>query len=449
MHITSLRKAFKITRSKIVEYTQRKKLHCSEDCSISFKNQNEKRGKSPGSARGRSSSRSGAFTKAIQSRLNQACEIFLNHCEKNGCSRSRKGGKKWLKASFVTLTIIDRRCLIDSSYGYYKLLRPFLQWLEYTFGVDTYVWVYEKQMENDQQGHWHIMMTTYVDHAVMRSKWYEILKKNGLVDEWEKDNNYIPKRCLSVEGIKSGAKMRNYFGKYYGKNKQKSVPSTGRWWGACRWIKESEPIVLPYCELSKAMMNNAAECDELDHFSKVIFEKDAFGQIKVGSNGLNIGYTCCEVYSLKGKPAEIYLSEHLSHIYKAYMKAYRDKDAAKTKRLKWQYELGVIRSWDGSFREVTLKNQVICGLLKSDQLRLQSYGREHLPAEKSECTSSIDLSVPGTRESLSKSANGLELRILPAGSLKQRMNSRSELSTFRMKRKMPVGSGGMQIHMLL
>src|SRR5436190_22928967 len=123
---------------------QSKKLHKISEDEVGWNLPEERKVKSAESVAKKLSLSDGSFTRGQRKRLLAATEVFYNHCRANGYSRSKKGGKVWLKCSFVTLTIIDRRCLIDSSYGYYKLLVPFLKWLARRKAVTAFIWVYEK-----------------------------------------------------------------------------------------------------------------------------------------------------------------------------------------------------------------------------------------------------------------------------------------------------------------
>ncbi len=413
MHYFSSRPVYQVSMSKIVKRKQRKKLHDVGDAGIAFSIPAENRGKSPGSATGRASKSDGSFTKGQRRRMQQALEIYYYHLLANGKSKSKKGGKSWLKSSFITLTIIDQRCLIDSRYGYYKLLRPFLAWMEYHYGVTAFVWVYEKQMKTNQQGHWHLLINRYIDHEVMRCKWYELLKKEGLTEIWDKTHNYIPKPCLEVKGMQSGKMLRNYFAKYFTKTKkkdtdgnevagQKSVPSTGRWWGSSAWIKAAEPIVIPYSNRTDIKITEAVEDGEVGYFEKIIPELDSQGLPKMDLSGKVIGYTACEIFRLKGKPATKYLSRESLSIYNAYMKAYRECNADKTFRLKWQYELSLVKHWKDFIDPNQFKSKFICLMLESQKMVLSSYGRE-LPLEsEKDNTSQKSSSIHYLRELASK-----------------------------------------------
>lgn len=318
---------------------------------------------------------------------------------------------------------------MDSEWGYWNLMRPFVRYLEHKYPGIVYLWVYEKQTdrgielipvlpedmakevmwnpEGFSQGHWHMLVSKYIDLEADRQKWFNIQKKAGLTEIWDRDHNYVPNACLTVKGVRGGKMLSNYLGKYFSKKAskpgkegfgigQKQIPTTGRWWGASLKLKQLEMPVFADDDETMGNLAAAAGKDEIDHYEKTIDILDNTGKPReictngtewfikpeVGDDGVlrmvkdwRIDrMVIMEIYRMKGQSPMKYLSKHLRRIYNAYMKAYREMDVEKTRRLKWQYELSMAQNVELLTDGNSEKGRWLWKVLMSGRLRCNGVG---------------------------------------------------------------------------
>lgn len=96
------------------------------------------------------------------------------------------------------------------------ILRPFLDRLRKTWGVDRYIWRLEKQ-ENGNT-HFHIVLDVFIPHQVLRRKWNYYQEKLGYVSRYSK---------YQKEWHKDGFRVRPWLLDYWPLESQKKAYTSG------------------------------------------------------------------------------------------------------------------------------------------------------------------------------------------------------------------------------
>jgi len=139
----------------------------------------------------------GIATKGAKYRMRKAVDTMLQITKPQRILNPITNKVFTHRLSFITLTISSTSKQEDK-FCYDNLLRPFLQWLDKTIGVELYIWKAELQQRG--QIHYHLTTPTFILHDKIREKWNYLQKKNGII----KGNQYPP----STE-IKEAKNIRN------------------------------------------------------------------------------------------------------------------------------------------------------------------------------------------------------------------------------------------------
>lgn len=133
----------------------------------------------------RSSAYSGQFTAGARKRMTKCINLMVQGTRRRWITNPINNQLQLHQLSFITLTVSDTGEILDPETAYKKLLSPFLAWLRKTKGVNTYIWRFERQ-KNDQI-HYHVTLPDFIHYKEIRDKWNGLQKKAGIIARYREN----------------------------------------------------------------------------------------------------------------------------------------------------------------------------------------------------------------------------------------------------------------------
>lgn len=238
----------------------------------------DRRGQHENSQKNIHRERSGLPTKSSMRNLRKCMDVFQMSLVKSKTLNPITQKISYMKAAFLTFTIPDGHTLLDSKKGYDSLLKHMIEFLIYHFGVDRYIWRFERQDRG--QAHWHICVNHFCELYAVKTYWLHLLAKHGLTKDYYDRYDYDPSSAVVIEGIRNDNELAFYFNKYFNKKTQSDKPTAGRWWGADIVTKRMPLPVVPITERFTYQLDILARGGSVEVLD-VKIEKERPGQDKV------------------------------------------------------------------------------------------------------------------------------------------------------------------------
>jgi hypothetical protein len=156
---------------------------------------------------------SGTTTIATQKRIRRSIDILLQLSPTQIIYNPIIKKHHKFKINFMTLTI-SSRVIIEHKLAYKHLLRPFLQWLDKTKKIDTYLW--KAELQKRMQIHYHITTNVFIPMTEIREKWNYLQRKLGLI------NNEDNPPSTEIKSVKNINNIEHYLAKYIAKDDSES-----------------------------------------------------------------------------------------------------------------------------------------------------------------------------------------------------------------------------------
>jgi hypothetical protein len=125
---------------------------------------------------------SGRLTAGARKRLTKAITLLVQGTKKRWIVNPVTGRLNLHQLTFVTLTVSDIGEKLDGKEAYRKLLKPFLDWLRRTKGVNTYIW--KAELQRNGQIHYHITLPDFIHYREIRDKWNDIQRRAGIIEKY-------------------------------------------------------------------------------------------------------------------------------------------------------------------------------------------------------------------------------------------------------------------------
>jgi hypothetical protein len=173
---------------------------------------------------------SGTVTEHSSKRIKKAVDLLLQYSKPVKLYNPiiQKNVKHTL--SFITLTISQNDYYVCGKDAYNTALKPFLQWLTKTKGVNTYIWKAERQRHIDVKGqikqskgqlHYHITTPSFILWNEVKDKWNYIQRINGWLDVYHgKYGNYSP-NSTDIHAVYKVKDIESYLVKYVSKEPER------------------------------------------------------------------------------------------------------------------------------------------------------------------------------------------------------------------------------------
>jgi hypothetical protein len=195
----------------------------------------------------------GLLTKSAKKNLQKAIDnMVLGSVDKLIYNPKNKKHQKH-RLSFYTLTISQKE-IFDYKSCYPLLLRPFLQWLDKTKNISSYIWKVELQKR--KQLHYHIISPTWIHWKEIRNKWNEIQIKAGInLDNYRglETNSTDVENILDIKGITT------YIAKEIMKNVQNQEAINIKLWGCSKGLNNVPYFTFPFNEYNINKLINHKE----------------------------------------------------------------------------------------------------------------------------------------------------------------------------------------------
>lgn len=243
-------------------------------------------------------------SKAI-SKLRCSINWLLCAAEEKNCYHKEKDYYFKYKVGFVTLTIPAGN-KVPSNYDFKtKLLNPWLTLLRSYYGMKNYVWKLE--LQKNGMPHIHLATDQFIHYKTLRSSWNNILRKNGLLDDYKTKyfgctfdyylsenpvTKYIDKaqrfkaweigtaagwsdpNSTDVHSVRKVKDLAAYICKYMAKNSQALNAFKGRIWGASYEISRANQtkVFIPSTECAsemKQLMSNKIQFKPIQVLDKI------------------------------------------------------------------------------------------------------------------------------------------------------------------------------------
>lgn len=162
---------------------------------------------------------SGGMTIGARKRLAKAVTIMTQAIKPRWLHNPVTGRQQFHRFSFITLTVASPKN-ITARRAYDDLLSHFLDWMTRTVAQDdplakTYTWKLELQERG--QVHYHITTPAFIHWRAIRSKWNELQRKAGLLDDYALEHGHFDPNSTDIHDTRSVRNADRYILKELGK----------------------------------------------------------------------------------------------------------------------------------------------------------------------------------------------------------------------------------------
>lgn len=150
-----------------------------------------------------------------------------------------KTGKpyKW-KLNFVTLTLSAAQGSRSDKDLRKYVFEPFLRILRMKYGLTTYVWRCERQLNGNL--HWHITGDRWLQWRYLRTDWNRCQEKLGFITQFEKAHGHRDPNSTDIHSVNQIRNLAAYLAKYMGKQEKNATPIDGKLWDASKNLKHAK-----------------------------------------------------------------------------------------------------------------------------------------------------------------------------------------------------------------
>lgn len=291
----------------------------------------ERRGSHENSRKNLLNTYTGVATASSMRNLQKCTDVFFMRAKPSHGLNPITKKMGFFAAAFITLTIPDISEQIDSAKGYKRLLKKFIQRLQYNFGVEAYIWRFEWQKR--MQGHWHLFVDRFCPIDDVKRFWLKYLDEEGLMKDFMAKYDYEPGSACKILGMRDEGMLRWYLNKYIVKKSQSETPTDGHLWGAATFLKQ---MPLPKLPVTLRFLDNVEAAEKRREVSVKDIEIDALDEhklVKRTPDGEAMTYWVCTIIRGIKKPITEYLCQEQRKIYDEFIKAYRVGDVIAAKAL--------------------------------------------------------------------------------------------------------------------
>jgi hypothetical protein len=275
-----------LRNSSLIYYNQ-----AEHDNNSNYKSNNNSFSKS-----NRNSAYTGQVKEGTKKRIRKALDLFMQSTTNQQIFNPVSNRMINFRLAFITLTISNKE-IQDHKFCYNNLLRPFLQWLDKTIKVNSYIWKAELQKRG--QIHYHITISNFIHHTEIREKWNYLQRKVGLITNSQNPPSTEIKQVQKINNIE------HYLAKYISKSENENERLNCKVWDCSQNLKTNSYFTLEVNEInSKHLLINNIE-------SKIIKE------IQTDN--------CLIIKSKEGYINEV-LKDNLKDEYRSYINAIKSNN---------------------------------------------------------------------------------------------------------------------------
>jgi hypothetical protein len=230
-----------LRNSSLIYYNQ-----AEHDNNSNYKSNNNSFSKS-----NRNNAYTGQVKEGTKKRIRKALDLFMQSTENQLIFNPVSNRMINFRLAFITLTISNKE-IQDHKFCYNNLLRPFLQWLDKTIKVNSYIWKAELQKRG--QIHYHITISNFIHHTEIREKWNYLQRKSGLISNSDNPPSTEIKQVHKINNIE------HYLAKYISKSENENERLNCKVWDCSANLKTNSYFTLEVNETnSKHLLINNIE----------------------------------------------------------------------------------------------------------------------------------------------------------------------------------------------
>lgn len=180
---------------------------------------------------------SGTMTVGAKKRLTRAVSLLVQSSKSQWLRNPVTKKRHQFRLSFTTLTIPETTDKPSGKYCNKELLEPFLRTMRRKYNLKSYVW----KLELQQNGmvHYHITSNLYLHHSTIRNEWNYILRKNGLLKEFEQRHGHDNPNSTDIHSVRAVKNLEAYLVKYVTKETQNTEKLNCKIWDASLNLKQN------------------------------------------------------------------------------------------------------------------------------------------------------------------------------------------------------------------
>lgn len=184
----------------------------------------------------RKASYSGIMTPHTRKRISCSIDILVQRTPKQRIYNPITSKEFDFDLNFMTLTMPNHK-MISARKGYDVLLSKYIRYMKDKVGLRNYVWKVE--LQQNQQPHWHLVTDTFIEWPVIRWKWNNLLRQEGLLNQYAKAHGHFNAPSTQIKAVESIHDMQRYLSKELCKSNFISI-ANGEPAIDVRWDKEAK-----------------------------------------------------------------------------------------------------------------------------------------------------------------------------------------------------------------
>lgn len=179
---------------------------------------------------------SGIMTPTTRKRISCATDIMVQRNPRKRIYNPISETEHDFQLNFTTLTIPNYK-MVSARAGYDKLLSKYLRYMKDKYSMREYLWKIELQQNG--MPHYHLLMNDFVPWQVIRWKWNNLLKNEGLLNGFAKKYGHFNPPSTEIKSVEKMMDAQRYLTKELCKSTFCTVVS-GDPVINVRWNKESK-----------------------------------------------------------------------------------------------------------------------------------------------------------------------------------------------------------------
>lgn len=180
---------------------------------------------------------SGVLSQGAIKRMSRAINLLVASAENKTVYNPTLKKNVNFSLSFITLTV-PTNDKIEAKEAHKLLLEPLIKHLRQVHGLKNYVWKLELQKRG--QIHYHLTSDCFINHVELRNKWNKLLVKNGMMNEYIRENNHTNANSTDIHSVRKVRDLAAYLVKYFSKKEQNPVSVNGKIWDCSLALKKAK-----------------------------------------------------------------------------------------------------------------------------------------------------------------------------------------------------------------
>lgn len=116
--------------------------------------------------------------------------------------------KYWkFRLVFITLTLPAKQQHEDSEIVK-RCLRPMIEWLEYNFKMNSYVW--KAEVQGNGNIHFHLTTNVFIHYLKVRNKWNSLINALGYIDQFETTHGHRDAPSTQIKSVNNDKSIAGY-----------------------------------------------------------------------------------------------------------------------------------------------------------------------------------------------------------------------------------------------